>query len=215
VSKGFLIGLVLTAVAGWVDAIGYLQLGGFYPSFMSGNTTQLGVALSNAAFTAAALPALLVALFLFGAFAGSMLAFSPNPSRVAAGFLAQGLLLAAAIVLSLAQADGALSLAPLPVAMGLQNVTARRVSQLGVGVTFVTGTLVRLGEALGAVALGQQGNSPLVPALTWCAMLAGAVLGAAAHFATGSLALAVPAVCSVLASALIAAAARSAASTQT
>jgi len=46
-SKGPLLGLVLTAMAGWVDAIGFLRLGGFYPSFMSGNTTQLGIALAT------------------------------------------------------------------------------------------------------------------------------------------------------------------------
>ena len=40
---GLLIGLCLTAVAGWVDAIGFLRLGGLYTSFMSGNTTHLGV----------------------------------------------------------------------------------------------------------------------------------------------------------------------------
>ena len=65
-SKGPLLGLVLTAMAGWVDAIGFLRLGGFYPSFMSGNTTQLGVALSNGNWQAAMLPALLIGLFVTG-----------------------------------------------------------------------------------------------------------------------------------------------------
>jgi uncharacterized membrane protein YoaK (UPF0700 family) len=35
----FAFGVLLTAIAGWVDAIGFLSLGGFYVSFMSGNTT--------------------------------------------------------------------------------------------------------------------------------------------------------------------------------
>jgi hypothetical protein len=31
---------MLTAIAGWVDAIGFISLGGFDVSFMSGNTTR-------------------------------------------------------------------------------------------------------------------------------------------------------------------------------
>ena len=33
----------LSAIAGYVDAIGFLKLGGFFVSFMSGNSTRLGV----------------------------------------------------------------------------------------------------------------------------------------------------------------------------
>src|SRR4029077_4997805 len=63
VRKDWLIGLALTAMAGCVDAIGYLRLGGLFPSFMSGNTTQLGISLADASRTAA-LPAMLIALFV-------------------------------------------------------------------------------------------------------------------------------------------------------
>ncbi|MET0229353.1 MAG: DUF1275 family protein, partial [Rhodanobacteraceae bacterium] len=33
--------------AGYVDAVGYLSLGGFFVSFMSGNSTQLGVGIAQ------------------------------------------------------------------------------------------------------------------------------------------------------------------------
>lgn len=33
----------LSALAGYVDAIGFIQPGGFFVSFMSGNSTRLGV----------------------------------------------------------------------------------------------------------------------------------------------------------------------------
>jgi uncharacterized membrane protein YoaK (UPF0700 family) len=209
VSKGPLIGLVLTALAGWVDAIGFLRLGGLYPTFMSGNTTQLGIALGNAGWSSAALPALLVGLFVLGAFAGTVIADSATRWRVMICFLLETLLLATALLLSAAQSDVALALAPLPIAMGLQNVTARRVSEPGVGITFVTGTLVRLGQALAGAARGGEGMASLVPALTWLAMAAGAVGGAAAHVALGSVALAIPAVCAALATVLAAGAVRS------
>ena len=34
----------LSALAGYVDGIGYLHLGGLFVSFMSGNSTRMGVA---------------------------------------------------------------------------------------------------------------------------------------------------------------------------
>ena len=36
-------GLLLTGLAGYVDALGFVRLGGLYTSFMSGNTTQFAV----------------------------------------------------------------------------------------------------------------------------------------------------------------------------
>ena len=41
------VGLVLTGTAGFIDAVGFIALGGFYTSFMSGNTTQLGTGLAT------------------------------------------------------------------------------------------------------------------------------------------------------------------------
>jgi uncharacterized membrane protein YoaK (UPF0700 family) len=204
VSKGPLIGLVLTALAGWVDAIGYLRLGGFYPTFMSGNTTQLGIALGNASWISAALPALLVGLFVTGAFAGTIIADCGTRWRVVLCFFVETLLLGTAVLLSAAQSDVALALAPLPIAMGLQNVTARKLNQSGIGITFVTGTLVRLGEALAAAARRRDGLAALIPTLTWLAMAAGAVGGAAAHIVLGPLALAIPAFCTAVATVLAA-----------
>ncbi len=39
--------IALAALAGYVDAVGYLSAGGYFVSFMSGNTTRLGVALGT------------------------------------------------------------------------------------------------------------------------------------------------------------------------
>ncbi|RYE75513.1 MAG: DUF1275 domain-containing protein, partial [Hyphomicrobiales bacterium] len=66
------LGLLLTACAGFVDAVGFIELGGFYTSFMSGNTTQLGIGIIG--HQVVVLPLGLVVMFFLGSFAGSLLA---------------------------------------------------------------------------------------------------------------------------------------------
>ena len=44
----------LSALAGYVDAIGFLHLGGMFVSFMSGNSTRLGVSLAQGNWSNAA-----------------------------------------------------------------------------------------------------------------------------------------------------------------
>ena len=60
-----------------IDVVGFIELGGFYTSFMSGNTTQLGVGLAHMAPTLV-LPAGLIAMFLIGSFLGSLRAAIGN-----------------------------------------------------------------------------------------------------------------------------------------
>ena len=49
VSQGEFAAIVLAAAAGYVDAAGFLMTGGFFVSFMSGNSTRLGVGLFRGA----------------------------------------------------------------------------------------------------------------------------------------------------------------------
>ena len=45
-SRRWFLAACLAALAGYVDAIGFLKLGGLFVSFMSGNSTRLAVGLA-------------------------------------------------------------------------------------------------------------------------------------------------------------------------
>ena len=70
------IAAALTALSGYVDAMGFIALGGYFVSFMSGNSTRLGVGLESA-WSKAALPAMLIGLFVAG-----LLSLRPDRTQI-------------------------------------------------------------------------------------------------------------------------------------
>src|SRR6187402_3098434 len=63
--------IALALQAGFVDALGFLQLGGYFVSFMSGNSTRLAVDLGTH-HDAVWLAATIVAAFMSGVILGSL-----------------------------------------------------------------------------------------------------------------------------------------------
>jgi uncharacterized membrane protein YoaK (UPF0700 family) len=187
---------LLTAIAGWVDAIGFISLGGFYVSFMSGNTTQLGIGLFRFDMDLVRLPAILVACFVLGAFLGTLVHAVTGRWNLPTILLIEGILLASAIAFSLLQIPLVGAAQPLAVAMGAQNAALRSDSGQRIGGTFVTGTVFGLGEKLALWCLGRGGlGSALRYALGWSALATGAAAGTFGFAASGMLALTVPAGC--------------------
>ena len=66
--------LGLTALAGLVDAIGYTQLSGLYLSFMSGNSTRLGVMIAHGEVPGVGACLAVIGCFVAGACVGTLLA---------------------------------------------------------------------------------------------------------------------------------------------
>jgi uncharacterized membrane protein YoaK (UPF0700 family) len=110
----------LSALAGYVDAIGFLHLGGMFVSFMSGNSTRLGVSLAQGNWSNAAEAIGVIALFVTGAAAGSLIVFNRSFHGQGWVLLVEASLLAAA---ALSHALGAprLAIAAMVLAMGLEN----------------------------------------------------------------------------------------------
>lgn len=168
----------LAGLAGFVDAVGFLAADGYFVSFMSGNTTRLGVNLAGAgqAFT----PALLIGGFVLGVAAGAVTATLAGARRKPAVLALVGTLLVGG---ALTREVGwhVPTLALLVFAMGALNNTFQRGGEVAVGLTYMTGALVKLGQALAGMALGQrrEGWQPFLA--LWLGLTAGAVLGALAY----------------------------------
>src|SRR5258708_10428651 len=83
-----------SALAGYVDAIGFLHLGGLFVSFMSGNSTRMGVSLSEGQWSSAAEGLGLIVLFVLGAAGGSLIVLGRSRYSQCRVLLAEGGLLA-------------------------------------------------------------------------------------------------------------------------
>jgi uncharacterized membrane protein YoaK (UPF0700 family) len=187
--------VVLAAVAGWVDAVAFILLGGYFVSFMSGNTTRgaVDVATDGAWWRAA----VLVAAFVAGVAVASI-GQRLVPSRpVTTALAVVAPLLIATLALGTAfRADGLPALVVgvgLAAAMGAINVTFARNHSVSFGVTYMTGALVKATQgAIGAL-WGERGTGWWRYLVLWGAILAGAIPGALAYGPFGIAALWAPA----------------------
>ena len=142
----------LSALAGYVDALAFLKLGGFFVSFMSGNSTRLGVGIASASSTASIAIAL-VGCFVMGVIAGSFVAHAAkNHRRTAVLALVTALLTLAAAFSGLGMSRPAI--AAMALAMGAENAVFERNGEVSIGLTYMTGTLVKFGQRIAGAILG-------------------------------------------------------------
>jgi uncharacterized membrane protein YoaK (UPF0700 family) len=161
--------------------------GGYFVSFMSGNSTRLGVGLARGAHEAMVAGGL-IAAFVLGVVAGATLRrlTRRRPEGMILAFVSLTLAFAAAL-------GGAGFKAPaivlLALAMGAENTVFAEGGEVRVGLTYMTGALVRLGKGI-VVALFGGDRFGWVPfLLLWLGLAAGACLGALAYGAFGAAAL--------------------------
>lgn len=178
--RGLLLAVLLAGLAGMVDAIGFIRLHHLFVSYMSGNSTQFAVAFGEGRFGDAAPILILIVLFVVGAAGGQLIARASGARHLSAVLGAVAVLLAAAATFDTASA-------PMVLAMGALNAAMHRAGNISVNLTFVTGTLVRLGQGLGDLLAGQAaGWGWLEQALPWLGLVAGAILAGAVHLRIGS-----------------------------
>ena len=178
----------LSAIAGYVDAIGFLKLGGFFVSFMSGNSTRLGVGVATGHWDVVRTALALVGLFVAGVVAGALVARLAGEGRRSVVLAFEAALLAAAAALISAGFDAA-GVAAMVLAMGAENAVFQRDGDVGVGLTYMTGALVKAGQRIAAALTGGDRWAWGPYALLWTGLTLGGALGAATYLRLGVLAL--------------------------
>jgi len=193
------LGLALTACAGFIDAIAFLELGGFFASFMSGNTTQLGIAIAGQPDVMGNviiwLPAALIALFFGGGFFGTLAvrAYGKGGSVAVMASVA-----AVLIVICILRHEGLTLIYPvlmLAAAMGAQNAAVQPIGSARLGVTYVTGTLFNSSADLAGALRGEAPRWRwLQHFAVWFSLMIGAICGGLGHYFVGLDALLIPTV---------------------
>jgi uncharacterized membrane protein YoaK (UPF0700 family) len=183
----------LALLAGYVDAYGLVAFG-TYVSFMSGNTTQTGSMTGQGRLLAGLPASVAIVFFVAGSFAGTWLTHSSLRHSRQALFGGVAALLAVIIggtQLGTLGSHIEVCIATLSLAMGLLNSTLSRIGAEPVNLTFVTGTLNKIGRHL-ALAVRRE---PLADAegpwdthlrraglmaSVWASFLTGAIVSGAA-----------------------------------
>jgi uncharacterized membrane protein YoaK (UPF0700 family) len=170
----------LSALAGYVDGIGFLHLGGLFVSFMSGNSTRMGVSLAEGQWLSAAEALGLIALFVIGAAAGSLIVLGRGANRQPWVLLAEAMLLAAG-ALCYAFGLSSAAVAAIVLAMGMENAVFQIEGGAGLGLTYVTGALVKVGQFAAEALTGGPGWGWVSHLLLWAALVVGSLCGALAY----------------------------------
>jgi uncharacterized membrane protein YoaK (UPF0700 family) len=183
--------ILLALLAGFVDAVAFLELGGYFVSFMTGNTTRMGASIMEAP-ALALLPLALIVIFVAGVMLGTTTRLLlPSMPRRAVMLLVSLMLFASVILFGLGihWPDVAL----MALAMGAENAVFERDGEVSIGVTYMTGTLVKLGQRIVGALTGQGAPFAWVWYLMlWLGLACGAVGGAVAYAAVGPQALWIP-----------------------
>jgi uncharacterized membrane protein YoaK (UPF0700 family) len=171
-------------LSGLVDALGYLQLGGFFVSFMTGNSTRLGIDVARGNLDRVTLSAVLIVLFVVGVVLASFVRrLSPGRGYIAILTLVTLLLAAGAALFEMGNAQGCIALMTL--AMGAENLVFEKNGDVTIGVTYMTGTLVKLGQKLADTLRGVNIHEPVRHFLPWFGVVLGAIVGGMSFFGWG------------------------------
>ncbi len=174
----------LSGLAGYIDTIGFISLGGFFVSFMSGNTTRLGIELAGLKGGGIATAATILVLFVGGVISGSLAGhFGRRRSKSAVlAVVALALVTAASLDTVGLSFAGALFLA---FAMGAENSVFQRDGEVTIALTYMTGTLVKMGQRIASALLGGPKFAWVRHFVLWVGLLTGCINGAIAHYLVG------------------------------
>jgi len=197
--------LVLAAIAGSVDTIGYLELGKIFVAHMSGNTAAAAADLARGDVGATlhrAFPIVVFALALVGGAAlSTMIVRARLRSTHAVLFGFEAALLGAALVVHVAISHGTIengaAVALATAAMAMQSVAVARILDVPVLTTAITGILIKFGERFVAELTSRERppherGSAMLFGGVWLSFFLGAAGGGVAAVHVGLRALVTP-----------------------
>lgn len=177
--------LCLGVVGGYLNAIGFIDLGGLYPAAMTGNTTQLGLAIAKSEWSRV----LLIGTTIFCFFAGGI--FSSLLQRVLVHpaleiFIMIMMIALAQIVRSTFSEPMPWELPLLAFSLAMQGETVTRFAGSALQTVVVTNTILKFADGLVGRYLRYDVDhrTPIkdvvIPGLAWTSYLIGAGLGVTA-----------------------------------
>jgi len=174
-----LMAVCFAALAGMVDAIGFLASGGFFLSFMSGNSTRLSVGLAGGA-PYVGMVVLLLLSFVLGVTAGSLIGRNDvlSTSRRQALILAVISLLLFAAPLFAGSEFLLVGLCLAAFCMGAENTIYERDGSVSFGLTYMTGALVKVGQGFATLLSGGEKLAWVPYLILWLGLISGAAIGA-------------------------------------
>ncbi len=187
------------AMAGMVDAIGFLASGGFFLSFMSGNSTRLSIGLAEGApyvFMVAALIISFVGGVVWGSLTGTgkNVAANKRQAMILGGIAI--LLFTAPILANCGWLLPAICVAAF--CMGAENTLYERDGSVSFGLTYMTGALVKIGQGIANMLRGGAKTAWLPYLFLWAGLIGGAVIGASVFARYGMFSLWIPAALAAL-----------------
>ena len=188
-----LLAIGFAALAGMVDAVGFLSSGGFFLSFMSGNSTRLSVGVAAGA-PYVAMVALLLVSFVLGVMGGSLIGRNGLISAARRQSLILAIMSALLFLTPLLAAEDLLlpGLCLAAFCMGAENTLFERDGSVSFGLTYMTGALVKIGQGLATLLSGGERLVWVPYLILWLALVSGAAIGAALFGIFGIASLLVP-----------------------
>ncbi len=133
--------IFLALIAGYIDAIGLIQWK-TYVSFMSGNTTSLGAAISTGKSGIIITSITVISCFLLGIYAGTCLSLWKRiKNQILTFYIVSGILIFYSIIAYFYDINNPSSIATVGFSMGMMNTIVTSVGNQKVNTDFVTGTL--------------------------------------------------------------------------
>lgn len=180
----------LSSMTGFIDSIGFIYLGGFFLSFMSGNTTRMTASAAEGLWDVSFKAAGLMGLFLLGVVVGATI-HRLGARRLAVGrprecvfaFVVVGMWVAAGFAVA---GSGTHAMLCLSLSVGAMNSVFEKNGEAAVGLTYTTGNLVKMAQHFTGALFGNEGHALwMYNALLWLCLATGSVVGGLIYIHVG------------------------------